>query len=479
MSQLWIRNKPLMVAIASIVVIAMITGIIIYIKSRPAVSLRSLFSTAGDCSKFSEDGSLIDVYQYPPNYFGRGLGGPAIGQSIFDAKLGSVVLALPSVTGWISFSSNSAFVGVPGKGIYDLHSSQLVLPLGSRDYWFSPDSRFVVASAGGVYEFASGKQLVSLKDPASTVAFSPDSRYVAIIGSGNVDAAYDLKTGQQIYSAPRDKDVGTNAYWNAFFSADGKYLNVASDGIYEMAAGRKIIPTGVLSFSPDSSLAATAIGLFDLASGQRIFPETLAEGTTAYSKFSSDGKTAVILTYEAPARPTDAIITTVFDIASRKTIFQIRTPGEGRDYFDAIFSPDGKSLAVWHDGVYDVATGRKRFSIDPKGGLSTYTTAPLSFSKDNSLLYVSDGAAYDMQTGRVRFAMNGDTLEGIKKDIFGDMIGVSNDGRLINDQVGVYDSATGIRLARGEVVYPLKGNEVAVSSTSPGMCTVYEMVPAR
>jgi hypothetical protein len=206
----------------------------------------------------------------------------------------------------------------------------------------------------------------------------------------------------------------------------------------------------------------------------------VAKGSTAYSKFSSDGKFAAILTYEPPATANDAIITTIFDLASRKTVFQIRTPPEGRVYFDVIFSPDSKSLAVWHDGVYDVATGKKRFAIDSKEGASTYTTAPLSFSKDNSLLYVSDGSAYDMQTGGVRFAMNGDTLAAIgsHKDIMGDMIGVSNDGRLISDQSGVYDFATGIHLATGEANFPSSSNLITVSSERAGTCDVFEIVPA-
>ncbi len=86
-----------------------------------------------------------------------------------------------------------------------------------------------------------------------------------------------------------------------------------------------------------------------------------------------------------------------------------------------------------------------------------------------------------MQTGSVRFAMNGDTLEmlGRNKGIMGDMVGVSNDGRLLSDQVGAYDYATGISLATGQVNFPPNGNEITVSSERTGTCHVYERVPVR
>jgi hypothetical protein len=446
-----------------VVVVAVVAGVVVYYKSRPSVTLRTLFSVNAYCSHLSADGSLVDVFEHQPDDHFRL---PPIGQSIYDTKLGTVRLALPSVSQPIVFSLDSAFAGVANKGIYDLRSGQLILSLHSKDYSFSPDSRFVIAWMDGVYELPSGRQVVSANGLSAT-AFSADNRYVALIGTD--DSVYDLSTGQQVFSAPTGKGVRTWVSLSpATFSPDGNYLSVESDGIYQVATGKKVVQTGAFSFNVNSAIVATALGVFDLASGNRIYPETLANDTTAYSKFSSDGKIAVILTYEPPARPTDAIITTVFDIQARKIVFQIRTPPEGRVYFDAILSPDGKSLAVWHDGVYDVATGKKRFAVDPKGGSTELTTAPLSFSKDNSLLYVSDEAAYDIQTGAVRFAMHGNTLDAI--------FGVSNDGRLLSDLVGVYDFATGIRLASGEVYFSETGNKTAVSDKQTSRCYVYETV---
>ncbi len=358
MRRISIRMRAL---IAVVVAIAIIAGVVFYLKPRPTVSLLAHFTITGYCHHFSGDGSLIAVYEYPPNYKGPNGVQYSTGQSIYDAKLGTVRLRLPSVKDAILFSSDSTFAAVPGKGVYDLRSGQLLLALGSDGYsfspdsrfvatsadgvyelasskrvvsakgplyWFSPDSRFVADSAGGVYELASGNQVVAVKD-SSWVAFSHDSRFAALISNEAGDAVYDLTTGRQMFSAPRDKAFGTNAY----FTPDGKYLTVENDGIYRVATGEKIVQTGALSFTANSAMAATAYGIFDLAAGKRLFPETLATWTTAYSKFSSDGKVAVILTYEPPASPNDAIITTVFDIPSRKTLFQISNASGGQSLF--------------------------------------------------------------------------------------------------------------------------------------------------
>src|SRR5579862_5036852 len=112
MSRIPIRIRAF---ITVVVVIAVVAGVIFYLKSRPTVSLHNLFSVTGNCYRFSDDGSLIAAYDFSSNY--TGLGGPAVGQSIYDAKLGTVRLHLPSVVNAISFSSDAAFVGAPGKGI--------------------------------------------------------------------------------------------------------------------------------------------------------------------------------------------------------------------------------------------------------------------------------------------------------------------------------------------------------------------------
>jgi hypothetical protein len=70
-------------------------------------------------------------------------------------------------------------------------------------------------------------------------------------------------------------------------------------------------------------------------------------------------------------------------------------------YQDVIFSPDKTLLAIGGDGVYEVATGARRFAIQEN---------VLSFSPDGALLAVADGV-YEVATGERRFAIQGDEAE--------------------------------------------------------------------
>ncbi len=449
--------------IAIIVAIAFIVGAVFYIKSRPVVALRTLFTLPGYCNYFSKDGSLIVVHESL---------GPGSGISINDTKFGTALLhlsPLPSGTSLgssgISFSSDSAFVGASKKGIYDLRNGQLALALSSDSYWFSPDSRFVATSADGVYELASGKKVVSV-DGSIQGVFSHDSHYVALVGDRVGATVYDLTSGQRVFSDPRQKQSGVAAS----FSPDGKYLAVVNDGLYQVATGKVIVQTSDIVFTSDSALAGTLNGVFDLTSGKRILPETMAKDSDmASSYFTNDGQYAVIQTIESATTPSgDVQITTVYDIQTRKPLIQIKAPDNGKlIYPEVVLSPDGQSLALWQDGVYDVASGKKRFSIDAK--TSTYFPylwhPSFSFSQDNSVLFDPNVGAYDVHTGNLRFGMG--------------VLGyASNDGRLISDDKGLLDFATGVRLADGEVYFSPNGNKIAIYSKTKAGCTVAEAEPA-
>ena len=463
MGRIPIRIRSL---IAVIVAIAVIAGIVFYIKSRPTVTLRTLFSLPGYCDHFNEDGSFIVI---------RDSLAQTSDQSINDTKFGTLRLQLSSLlSGYspsshlpysISFSSDSAFVGAPGKGIYDLRKGQIVLALSSEHYWFSPDNRFVATSADGVYELPNGKNVVSANGSIQA-AFSHDSHYVALIGDAVGDTVYDLINGQQVFSDPREKWFGSAAS----FSPDGRYLAVDNDGLYQVATGKKIAQTSHTVFTSDSALAGTTNGVFDLTSGKRILPETMAKDSdAAYSVFSTDGQRVNIETSESTDSSHQVIVRTVYDIPTRKPLIQIKSPDNGHISFPpAVLSRDGQSLAIWQDGVYDVASGRKRFSIDAKTGQEIAYQIPLSFSfsQDNSVLFVPDVGAYDVHSGNLRFGI-------------GIVGGASNDGRLVSDDKGVVDFSTGVRLADGGVTFPPNGNKIAIYSSTKQACTVVEADPAK
>src|SRR5690606_29052235 len=63
-----------------------------------------------------------------------------------------------------------------------------------------------------------------------------------------------------------------------------------------------------------------------------------------------------------------------------------------------VFSPDGTLLLVRGDGVYEVATGTRRFAINGDWGI---------FNPDGTLLAVSNDAVYDVTTGSVLSMIEG------------------------------------------------------------------------
>ncbi len=450
------RKGQLIAALVTIVVgIVTIIAIISYLNSRPTVALRTLLTLHGACDTLSPDWSLI----------------AASGQ-IYDATTGQVRLTLKPSDMQVSFSPDSAYVAAAGDGVYDLRSGQFLFPSvpsgANYPYYspqFSPDNKYVEMPYDGVYELPGGKKI----GPANGfmgAEFSPDSRYAAIVPDG----VYDLATGQQVFAihGPVNGEVGQ-------FSPDGKYLAVVRDGLYQVDTGKLIARTGNITFTPDSSLAATTNGVFDLTTGKRILPETMAnDSDLARSTLSSDGKRVLVEQIETPESQQDVMVLTVYDIPSRKSLFQIKKQNGKRLIFPYSFSPDGKSLAIWQDGVYDVDSGKKRFSItgiDGNENLLLLAPQTFDFSQDSSVLFVPNIGAYDLRTGQVRFT-------------FGAVVATSSDGRLIGDRTGntkggVYEVATGARLADGWAHFQPNGNKVAINPLNPGgSCKIYEVIPS-
>ncbi|MBZ0307109.1 MAG: hypothetical protein K8I82_13650, partial [Anaerolineae bacterium] len=95
------------------------------------------------------------------------------------------------------------------------------------------------------------------------------------------------------------------------------------------------------------------------------------------------------------------------------------------------FSPDGRWLAVGEDGVYEVETGQKMFSISGRG---------LTFSPDGRWLAVSEDGMYELETGEKKFSISG-SYPVFSPD--GHWLSVANDG--------VYD------VAMGEKIFDIPG----------------------
>jgi len=112
----------------------------------------------------------------------------------------------------------------------------------------------------------------------------------------------------------------------------------------------------------------------------------------------------------------------VYEVATGKKRFFIT----GDNPYNPAFSPDGSLLALQQDGVYEVATGKKRFGISGDNP---------TFSPDGTLLAVEKDGIYEVAKGKKRF------------DLFGYNPVFSPDGTLFTlvtiSGSGIYEVATG------------------------------------
>ncbi len=407
----------------------------------PTLTLHEITTIPVWCVYFSADWSLA--------------GG---GGKVFDTTTGQVRINFKLDTGEVSFSSDLAYVGATDDGVYSVSSAQRLFPLkGKRPAvsftsipQFSPDNKRVAVVYDGVYELPSGKKIMSLNEKQVELFYSPDSRYLAIVGDG----VYDPATGQRLFAIGGPTDAYQGDY--AEFSPDGKYLVVRGVGIYQVDIAKLIVPTDMAAFSPDSSLATTPDGIYDLANNKWILPQpggstlSLTSGLGRDGRFSRDGQR--VLLELGPSVPSTAIppVLKVYDVPTGKTLLQIAG-------LVGVISPDGALLAVYNDGVYDIASGKKRFSFSGEA-------FPV-FSPDSSVLFISNVGAYDTYTGDLRFRIK-------------EMRSISSDGRLVSDDQGLYEVATGARLADGKVTFQPNGNKVSIMPVQKqDSCKIAEVVP--
>lgn len=145
----------------------------------------------------------------------------------------------------------------------------------------------------------------------------------------------------------------------------------------------------------------------------------------------------------------------VYDVASGKQRF----PFQG---INPHFSPDGTLVAVYNDGVYEVATGKRRFSLslpdsrDLQSSLRIsdnirYTKDFLLFSSDNQLLAVFEDGVYETASGRKLYSITRDAT-------------FSPDSRLIDTNGGIRDARTGAMIAEleGGAQFSPDGSVVAI-----------------
>ena len=398
------------------------------IPTKPAtLALRDISTIPGPCDTFSSDWSLVTgitkVYE------------TATGIQRFEFKL----------TG-ISFSPNMAYVGAEDAGIYDASTRELLFKVGrltgvATSPIFSPDSTKVAVPGDGLYDIATRKKLITFTDKQFTMLFSPDSRLLAIVGYG----VYDTSTGEQRYAIG-----GTVAPWRddyASFSADGKYLAVEDAGLYKVATGEKVVGGFKVVFNADQTLVASAEGeVMDLSTGEKIVDQH--RFVNLNPKFSPDSR-YVALEVVPPKGNEKDIVWGIYDLKTRQKSYQFNG-------YEPTFSPDGKLLAMYGIGMFDLSDGKQLYTL-PEG--------KLQFSPDGAVLAISGIGVFDTRDGKLRF--------GISK-----FQGFSPNGDLIADNGGVYEVATGARLAETHhVIFQPKGSRFAFATVDNKTCRIVNVVP--
>ncbi len=312
---------------------------------------------------------------------------------------------------------------------------------------FSPDGRFLVScdqqGVVNVWDAAQGPELLTLRDQdARTVqsaAFSPDGRHVAMATDAGLKV-WDIQKKAVhaiVVSAKGDNDrpIGQVAW-----SADGERLAWAENDaegehskiqVWDAAHNRPASsfacggPSTVLLFSPDGLHLAVrskiGVEVWELASGKRLHAISTEED---WAGFLPSGQCIVAVSQENQVKIRDAgtakelatfpgraygfssdgqrLVTNtgqglhIWDVSSRRLLWRYR-PLDLADRVRVVFSPDGRLLAVAHDGlikVWDAVHGEELLTL--KAPWASLGLAFLEFSPDGRRLaapYVKGNAA--------------------------------------------------------------------------------------
>ncbi len=310
---------------------------------------------------------------------------------------------------------------------------------------FSADGRFVVSGSGDrtvrLWEISAPKETETLRghtDAVNALAFSPDDKMLATAGADRSIKLWDPATGATLATLAGH----SNAVTGVRFSADGvtlvscgldKTIRVwdvrSHEAVAVLAARQKL---SCLALAPDGRTLVTGSGWWDdLSSPCEIslwdFParrvvtnltrpaagmvrmleflpggRTLGVGYLSDSvslellavpsmqprfastnlgeelAFSPDGRTMAV------PDATDMDRITLFDIVTRRVSGRLQLPGTATRYY--MFSPDGKTLAVWYANgkikLCDVASGREVVTLEGHDTFGMY----LAFSHDGQTL---------------------------------------------------------------------------------------------
>jgi len=254
--------------------------------------------------------------------------------------------------------------------------------------------------------------------------FSPNGTILLGTDLDGTFRLWDAATGHDLGALPVNAD-NINAY---AFSPDGTELATTdnSDGtvrLWDVVTRKQTgatISTGAngvsaLAFSPDGQTLATSDGdgtvrLWDVATNPQVIHPRDATAAIAEAKMTRDGKILTTADANGAVHVWDtAAGEQISAIPAVDTGFSTNAAGGEAGIGEAALSPDGKTLALGHDGTVElwaVAADRKAGTLIGSRTL-THWLDSLAFSPDSTTLAVGDNyghitlwsAATDRQTG--------------------------------------------------------------------------------
>jgi WD40 repeat protein len=285
-----------------------------------------------------------------------------------------------------------------------------------RDVSFGRDGKTLLTWADDAtvrrWDAASGKEIGQVAVPGKSFTFvlpSPDERTLAAGEPDGTIRLFDAATGKEGHTLRPGQPTYGRCH---VFSPDSRLLAVVGASsqaveVFDVVAGRLKHPLELPSASPTTAVPGRPAALVLSA----------ARGTRR-AFFSPDSRQVAV---------TDVNLV-IWDVASGREERQIVLP-QGAALRDAVYSPDGRTIAVAIDGgeveVWEVASAQKRLTINPQPKADPARPAAtlrlvaangvplpgtLAFSPDGRLLaQATDRKArlWDLHTGKEVAAFDG------------------------------------------------------------------------
>ncbi len=298
---------------------------------------------------------------------------------------------------------------------------------------FSPDGRHIVTGMDNhtarLWDARTGKAegtLAGYTNQISDLAFSPDGKRIATGGGDGQAKIWDMRTARCLTTLKGHGGI----VFSVAFSRDGKRLVTCGDSAakvwdatteqMDLTLSKPALTAGfggVVSFSPDgrriAAVTKTGGTVWDAATGKALFTHKTPIAKSYPIGISSDGSHVLAV------REDKSGVVMAWDAG---TGIQQRALRQTAKYSEAVFSPDGKRIALIEDSVLtvlDTAAGKELLAFHALRPTESFQRSV--FSQDNNYIAKgnTDGTAsvWDLKTGKEQKTLQGHS-EGVRAVAF-------------------------------------------------------------